>query len=401
MTQLARTERLPMLHSLPVIQPEALPLPGRKPAWLKVRAPGGPNYMRLKGRLREWNLHSVCEEAHCPTIGECWEEATATFMILGDVCTRNCGYCAIAHGRPTGGDREEPERVARAVRDLELEYVVITSVNRDDLADGGAAHWAATVRAVRRYAPRCRVEVLIPDFQGDAAALATVIDAAPDILNHNTETVPRLYRVARHGGRYERTLELFRRARATAPALPTKSGIILGLGEERHELLVTMRDLVDVGVSILTLGQYLRPSAQHLPVSRYYRPEEFAELADAGRALGFTHVEAGPLVRSSYHAKKQADSAATDVRGAEPGAATDVRGAEPGAATDVRGAEPGAATDVRGAEPGAATDVRGAEPGAATDVRGAEPGAATDVRGAEPGASRTGHPRSEPTADLL
>jgi lipoic acid synthetase len=351
----------------------------RKPPWLKVRAPGGPNYLRLKRLMRGANLHSVCEEARCPNIGECWEDATATFMILGDVCTRNCGYCAIAHGRPTWEDREEPERVARAIRDLGLEYVVITSVNRDDLADGGAAHWAATVRAVRRHAPGCRVEVLIPDFQGDAAALATVIETAPDILNHNTETVPRLYRVARHGGRYARTLELFRRARTTAPALPTKSGIILGLGEERDELLGTMRDLVDVGVSILTLGQYLRPSAQHLPVARYYPPEEFAELAEAGRALGFTHVEAGPLVRSSYHAKKQADTAATDVRGAEPRAAT----------------------DVRGAEPRAATDVRGAEPRAATDVRGAEPRAATDVRGAEPRASTAGHPRSEPTSDLL
>ena len=324
---------LRMRVELPVVE-----IRERKPPWLKVRAPGGPNYLRLKRLMRDANLHSVCEEAHCPNIGECWEDATATFMILGDVCTRNCGYCAIAHGRPTWEDREEPERVARAVRDLGLEYVVITSVNRDDLADGGAAHWAATVRAMRHHAPRCRVEVLIPDFQGDAAALATVIDARPDILNHNTETVPRLYRVARHGGRYARTLELFRRARTTAPALPTKSGIILGLGEERAELLATMRDLVDVGVSILTLGQYLRPSAQHLPVARYYRPEQFAELAEAGRALGFTHVESGPLVRSSYHAKKQADSAGTN---------------------------------------------------------------ATEVGGAEPRASKTGHPRSEPTTDLL
>src|SRR5438105_3689066 len=299
-----------MTHPLPVLQPSAL-ADGRKPAWLKVCAPGGPNYMRLRRLMRSLNLHSVCEGARCPHVGECWEDATATFMILGDVCTRNCGYCAIAHGRPTWEDREEPERVGRAIGDLGLEYVVITSVNRDDLADGGAAHWAATVRAVRRHAPRCRVEVLIPDFQGDAAALQTVIDARPNILNHNTETVPRLYRLARHGGRYERTLELFRRARATAPGLPTKSGIILGLGEERDELLATMRDLVAEGVSILTLGQYLRPSAQHLPVARYYRPEEFADLAEAGRALGFTHVEAGPLVRSSYHTKRQADSAGT------------------------------------------------------------------------------------------
>jgi lipoyl synthase len=281
----------------------------RKPAWLKVRAPGGPNYMRLKALMRAANLHSVCEEARCPNIGECWEEATATFMILGDVCTRNCGYCAIAHGRPVWEDRDEPERIGRAIADLALEYVVITSVNRDDLADGGAGHWAATIRAVRRHAPACRVEVLIPDFQGSAASLQMVIDAAPSVLNHNTETVPRLYKVARHGGRYERTLDLFRRAREVAPALPRKSGIILGLGEERDELLATMRDLVEVGVSILTLGQYLRPSAAHLPVVKYYHPDEFAALAEDGRAMGFTHVEAGPLVRSSYHAKRQIDSA--------------------------------------------------------------------------------------------
>jgi lipoic acid synthetase len=226
-------------------------------------------------------------------------------MILGDVCTRNCGYCAVAHGKPVWEDREEPARVGRAVGELGLEHVVITSVNRDDLADGGAGAFAATVRAIKRFAPACRVELLIPDFQGKAAALETVIDAAPDILNHNTETVPRLYKVARHGGRYERTLELFRRARRAAPRLLTKSGIILGLGEERDELLETMRDLRGADVNILTLGQYLRPSAQHLPVARYYTPAEFSELAEAGRAVGFAHVESGPLVRSSYHAKRQ------------------------------------------------------------------------------------------------
>src|SRR5881628_2441219 len=267
-----------MTYALPVIQPSSRIPEGRKPAWLKVRAPGGPNYMRLKSRLREWNLHSVCEEAHCPNIGECWEDATATFMILGDICTRNCGYCAVTHGKPVWEDREEPERIGRAVGELGLEYVVITSVNRDDLADGGAAHWAATVRAVGRHAPRCRVEVLIPDFQGRAASLETVLDARPDILNHNTETVERLYKVARHGGRYARALGLFRHARAVAPEIPTKSGIILGLGEERDELVATLRDLRAVGVSILTLGQYLRPSPQHLPVARYYRPDELGEL---------------------------------------------------------------------------------------------------------------------------
>ena len=294
--------------ALPLIDSDAA-LRVRKPEWLKVRAPGGPNYMRLKSLMRTANLHSVCEEAHCPNIGECWEDATATFMILGDVCTRNCGYCAIAHGRPVWEDREEPERVGRAVATLGLEYVVITSVNRDDLADGGAAHWAATIGAVRRHAPACRTEVLIPDFQGARPSLETVIAAGPDVLNHNTETVPRLYKRARHGGRYERTLDLFRHARAIAPSLPRKSGIILGLGEERDELVATMQDLVGVGVSILTLGQYLRPSAAHLPVEKYYHPDEFASLAEQGRALGFTHVESGPLVRSSYHAKKQLDAA--------------------------------------------------------------------------------------------
>src|SRR2546422_1606567 len=289
---------------LPLLEPPR-PAQAPKPAWLRVRAPGGPNYLRLKGRLREWNLHSVCEEAHCPNIGECWEDATATFMILGDICTRNCGYCAIAHGTPVWEDREEPERIGRAVGELGLEYVVITSVNRDDLADGGAAHWAATVRAVRRYAPRCRVEVLIPDLQGRAASLETVLDARPDILNHNTETVPRLYKVARHGGRYARALGLFRHARAVAPEIRTKSGIILGLGEEREELIAVMRDLREVGVSILTLGQYLRPSPQHLPVARYYHPDEFAGLAAVGRELGFAHVEAGALRRRPDPPQKQ------------------------------------------------------------------------------------------------
>jgi len=291
--------------SLPLLDPSTPPA-SPKPAWLKVRAPGGPRYLRLKGLMREWNLHSVCEEAHCPNIGECWEDLTATFMILGDVCTRNCGYCAVTHGRPQWEDREEPERVGRAVGELGLEHVVITSVNRDDLADGGAAHFAATVAAIRRHAPACRVELLIPDFQGSASALHTVIAAGPDILNHNSETVPRLYKLARHGGRYDRTLELFRRARQAAPSLLTKSGIILGLGEERDELIATMRDLRAADVGILTLGQYLRPSAQHLPVARYYHPDEFRELAEVGRSLGFAHVESGPLVRSSYHAKAQA-----------------------------------------------------------------------------------------------
>jgi lipoyl synthase len=301
-----------MTHSLPVLQPHD-GVSGRKPGWLKVRAPGGPNYMRLKRLLRDANLHSVCEEAHCPNIGECWEDATATFMILGDVCTRNCGYCAVAHGKPVWEDREEPERIGRATATMGLEHVVITSVNRDDLADGGAAHWAATIRAVRRLAPACRIEVLVPDFQGLASAIDTVLAAKPDVFNHNTETVPRLYKVARHGGRYERTLDVFRHVVRHAPGMVVKSGIIVGLGENEAELLATMRDVREVGVSILTLGQYLRPSAAHLPVTRYYHPDEFAALAEAGRAMGFAHVEAGPLVRSSYHAKKQAETADTAV----------------------------------------------------------------------------------------
>ena len=290
--------------SLPILEQSPLQ-DRRKPGWLKVRAPGGASYIRLRSLMRAQNLHTVCEEAHCPNIGECWDDGTATFMILGDVCTRNCGYCAVSHGKPVWEDREEPERIGRAVATLGLEHVVVTSVNRDDLADGGAAHFAATIRAIRRERPGCQVEVLIPDFRGSAGALQTVIDARPDILNHNTETVPRLYKVARHGGRYERTLELFRRAREAAPALLTKSGIILGLGEERDELVATMRDLRDVDVRILTVGQYLRPSARHLPVAKYYRPDEFAELAEIDRGLGFAHVESGPLVRSSYHAKQQ------------------------------------------------------------------------------------------------
>jgi len=307
---------------LPLLESPA-PAAARKPAWLKVRAPGGPNYLRLRRLMRDRNLHTVCEEARCPNIGECWEEATATFMILGDVCTRNCGYCAVAHGRPVWEDREEPERIGRAVADLALDYVVITSVNRDDLVDGGAAHWVATIRAVRRHAPGCRVETLIPDFQGRHTALDVVIAAAPDVLNHNTETVPRLYPAARHGGRYDRVLDLFGHARTTAPDLVTKSGIILGLGETTEELIATLRDLRAVGVELLTLGQYLRPSAAHLPVAKYYRPEEFDDLAAIGRGLGFAHVEAGPLVRSSYHAKRQTErsqalSAAGD-RPADPG----------------------------------------------------------------------------------
>jgi len=280
-----------------------------KPEWLKVRAPGSENYHRLKGLMRTLNLHTVCEEANCPNIGECWHHGTATFMILGDTCTRSCGYCNVIHGTPKPPDEHEPVHVASAIQAMELAHVVITSVDRDDLSDFGAGHFARTIAETRARIPHCRIEVLIPDFKGDEAALRAVLDARPDVLNHNIETVPRLYKVARHGGRYERTLDLFRHARRVAPRLITKSGIILGLGEERDELLATMADLRAADVNILTLGQYLRPSAQHLPVARFYHPDEFAELAERGHEMGFAHVESGPLVRSSYHAKKQTDLA--------------------------------------------------------------------------------------------
>jgi lipoic acid synthetase len=278
-----------------------------KPEWLKVRAPGSPSYLRLKSIMHDLKLHTVCEEARCPNIGECWNHGTATFMILGDVCTRACAYCAVAHGRPAPPDPTEAERVADAIQALDLGYVVITSVDRDDLKDGGAAVFAGVIRETRSRLPRCRIEVLIPDFRGSEEALHTVIDARPDILNHNTETVPRLYRMARSGGRYERTLELLDRARRRAPQIPTKSGVMVGLGEEREELLATFQDLRGVGCQILTIGQYLRPTATHAPMARYYHPDEFRDLKRVALDIGFARVEAGPLVRSSYHAHETAD----------------------------------------------------------------------------------------------
>ena len=281
-----------------------------KPSWLKVKAPGSDNYLRLKQLMRGLQLHTVCEEARCPNIGECWHHGTATFMILGDVCTRACGYCAVAHGRPATLDLDEPARVGNAVDVLGLQYVVITSVDRDDLPDGGASIFAATIRETRQRRPDCRIEVLIPDFQGDEAALQVVLDAGPDVLNHNTETVPRLYRKARSGGRYPLTLELLRRSKAYAPHIPTKTGIMMGLGETKDEVVEVLRDLRGVGVDILTMGQYLRPTDSHLEMVRYYHPDEFAELKQIALALGFGHVESGPLVRSSYHAHEQADTLA-------------------------------------------------------------------------------------------
>jgi lipoic acid synthetase len=281
----------------------------RKPAWLKVKAPGGPNYLSLKHMMRDLRLHTVCEEAHCPNIGECWEHRAATFMILGDVCTRNCAYCAVAHGTPAALDADEPERLADAVAQMGLKHVVITSVDRDDLPNGGAEIFAACITEIRRRLPDTSVEVLIPDFKGNPEALRLVVDAKPDILNHNLETIARLYRIARPGGRYARALELLRSAKEMDPTLLTKSGVICGLGEEWDELLVAIRDLRAQDVDIITLGQYLRPSEQHLPIARWYTPDEFAELKRYGMSLGFRHVESGPLVRSSYHAWEQVEAA--------------------------------------------------------------------------------------------
>jgi lipoic acid synthetase len=291
--------------------PSSPPALERKPAWLKVKAPGGPNYIAVQQMMRQLNLHTVCEEAHCPNVGECWEHKAATFMVLGDVCTRNCAYCAVAHGTPRPLDRDEPVRLAEAVAQMGLRHVVITSVDRDDLPNGGAEIFAACITAIRERLPDTSIEVLIPDFKGNPEALRIVVDAAPDILNHNLETIERLYRIARPGGRYPRALELLRRARELNPGGLTKSGIICGLGEEWDELLVAMRDLRAQDVDILTLGQYLRPSEQHLPIARWYTPAEFAELQRLGMEMGYRHVESGPLVRSSYHAWEQVAAATT------------------------------------------------------------------------------------------
>jgi lipoic acid synthetase len=275
---------------------------------LKARLPGGPDYQDLVGIMRTQTLHTVCEEARCPNIGECWGRRTATFLILGNLCTRNCAYCAIAHGRPTELDLQEPERVSRAVQAMGLRHAVITSVNRDDLADGGAGIFAATIQKIHAYIPECTVEVLIPDFKGDAAALQTTLEAGPEILGHNIESVPRVFRMVRHGGDYGRSLELLRLVKEWGYTSFTKSGVILGMGETRDELLQTMTDLRSVDCDILTLGQYLRPGSDYHPIDRYYTPQEFAELKRVGLEMGFKYVESGPLVRSSYHADEQAQA---------------------------------------------------------------------------------------------
>ncbi|MBI3784579.1 MAG: lipoyl synthase [Deltaproteobacteria bacterium] len=274
----------------------------RHPEWIKVRAPSGQPFFETKRLIKDLRLHTVCEEAHCPNVGECWGHKTATFMLLGDVCTRNCGFCAVSHGRPVAVDADEPIRVADAVQGLGLRHVVVTSVDRDDLADGGAGHFARTVEAIKARTPECRVEVLVPDFKGDRDAIDCVVDAPIDILNHNTETVPRLYRQVRPGGQYGRSVKLLEQAKVRRANLLTKTGLMLGLGERREELTEVFSDLAGVGCDILTLGQYLQPSKEQLPVQRYLHPSEFEELRAAALSLGFRHVESGPLVRSSYHA---------------------------------------------------------------------------------------------------
>jgi lipoic acid synthetase len=278
----------------------------RRPEWLKVRLPAGENYFDLKLLMRGLNLHTVCESARCPNIAECWQHRTATFMILGELCTRRCGFCAVPKGKPAGEvDWAEPARVAEAAAGMGLKYIVVTSVDRDDLDDGGATIFARTIDALRERLPGCQVEVLIPDFRGSDEALEVVLRARPDVLNHNIETVPRLYPVARRGSRYERSLRLLRRSHELAPAIPTKSGLMVGLGETFDETCAVLKDLAESGVGIVTIGQYLRPSGEQLPVARFYSPEEFAALKQQGEGAGIRHVESGPLVRSSYHAHEQ------------------------------------------------------------------------------------------------
>ena len=288
------------------------PIRPRLPDWLKVPMPGGPRYMELKRLMRDSRLHTVCEEARCPNIGECWERSAATFMILGDICTRACAYCAVTSGRPNAPDWGEPLRLAATVRRMALRYCVITSVNRDDLPDGGAAIFAACIRQVRAAVPNCRVEVLIPDFDGSDDALAQVVAAQPQVLNHNIESVERVFRRVRPRGDYRQSLELLRRVKELDPTMPTKSGIIVGMGETTDEIRQTMADLRAVDCDLLTIGQYLRPSLKHTPIDRFYTPAEFDDLRRAGEQLGFKHIAAGPLVRSSYHADEQHAAAAKE-----------------------------------------------------------------------------------------
>jgi lipoic acid synthetase len=298
-----------MASAIELIQIDVSPRrPEPKPAWLKARAPMGDNYHALKKLARTLDLHTVCESAQCPNIGECWSHRTATFMLLGNLCTRRCGFCAVPKGKPEALDLDEPRRVAEAVATLGLKHAVVTSVNRDDDNVGAAEIFAETIREVRRQAPGCQIEVLIPDFQGRDDCLKIVLEARPEVLNHNTETVPRLYRAVRSGARYERTLRLLENVKVFAPGMVSKTGVMVGIGETMDELLEVFRDLSRRNVDILTVGQYLRPSKDHLPMTRYYTPEEFAFMKEEALKMGFRHVESGPLVRSSYHAHEQAES---------------------------------------------------------------------------------------------
>ena len=281
----------------------------RLPEWFKVPMPGGPNYMRLRNLMRAEQLHTVCEEAHCPNIGDCWERGTATFMILGDICTRACRYCAVTSGVPVGLDLEEPIRLGETVERLGLSYAVITAVNRDDLPDGGAFIFAQCVSQIRKRRPECKIELLIPDFEGNWNALRSVMDARPDTLNHNIETVRRVFKSVRAKGDYDLSLELLERAKEMDEDAVTKSGMMVGLGETWDEIVETMEDLRSVDCDLLTIGQYLRPSARHAVVEKWYKPAEFEELREIGESLGFSHVASGPLVRSSYHADEQHASA--------------------------------------------------------------------------------------------
>ena len=312
-----------MVHAAELIQIDLSPKqPVRKPEWLKARAPMGETFHALKKLARELDLHTVCESAHCPNIGECWNHKTATFMMLGNLCTRRCGFCAVPKGRPAPIDHSEPERVAYAVAQLGIRHAVITSVNRDDDNLGAAQAFVNVIHEIRRQAPGCQVEVLTPDFQGVDKALRMVVEARPEILNHNIETVPRLYRVAKSGGRYQRSLAFLSNAKSIAAEhsreIVTKTGIIVGMGEEMHELLSVFRDLAARKVDILTIGQYLRPSRDHLPMARFYTPDEFAYLKHEALLLGFRHVESGPLVRSSYHAHEQAQSTGLQAQNTNP-----------------------------------------------------------------------------------
>ncbi len=338
------TVNLPRLDG----QGDAVPHRARKPEWLKVRAPGGPNYLRLKALMRSQGLHTVCEEAHCPNIGECWESGTATFMILGDVCTRACKYCAVAHGMPTELDQDEPRRVADSAVTMGLEHAVITSVNRDELKDGGASIYAETIRQVHARLPGCTVEVLVPDFKGNEEALRLVVEAGPEILAHNIDTVERLSRWIRPGGRYWRSISMLGAVKRMNPRQLTKSAIILGMGETEEEIYQSMRDLREASVDILTLGQYLRPSEHHVPLDRWVTPDEFRRWKEIGeRELGFGHVESGPLVRSSYHAKEQARTIDPD----GPGRITEILEADVDGDVRIDPAEAAARAALAGAPP--------------------------------------------------